>query len=233
MTKAIAMLSPKKYNIAYNVFILSLEQIKKDLVVYLGTFWLLIESASFIVTKYGLDDSIVDITVFSGLVGFTPFMFYKLKRPVIEKSNNYLLKKAEAKFLLVDDHQLVRNGLESILVKEGYTIGASVGSGEEAINQVRNQDFDVILMDIMLPGISGLETAKWILDQKPTANILLLSMEMNLDLIRKALAVGVSGYVVKTEDETELLDAVKMISSGKKYFGQKVNSEIHHSLLDD
>ena len=101
MTKAIDMLSPKKYNIAYNVFILSLGQIKRDLAVYLGTFWLLIESASFVVTKYGLIDSIVDITVFSGLVGLTPFMIYKLKSPVIEKPNNHLLKKAEAKILLV------------------------------------------------------------------------------------------------------------------------------------
>ena len=234
MTRPKNISSLKVFNLIDNSLTLSFGRLKRDLIMYLGTYWLLIESVNFIVAKYQLIESIIDLTIYLGLVGILPFLTYKFNRPAAKASeleDNTSIVKKKTKILLVDDHELMRNGLEAIFSSDEFEVTGSVGSGEDAINVVRDQDFDVILMDIMLPGISGLETSKWILDQKPEMNILLVSMEMNLELIKKALAIGVSGYVVKTEDQAELEDAVKMITSGKKYFGQKVNGEMCNNLL--
>ena len=127
----------------------------------------------------------------------------------------------------MDDHGLFREGLVSIFSSvENFSIVASVGSGEEAINAANKFKPDVIVMDIMLPNMSGIEATKWIKDQWPDVKVLLLSMEVNLDLIEKGISVGALGYMLKTAERDELIAAVQDTAKGEKHFSDEIQKLI-------
>ena len=131
----------------------------------------------------------------------------------------------ELTILLVDDHGLMREGLESLFNSvENFKVIGSVGSGEEAVNTHDLHKPDVVLMDIVLPGMSGIEASKWIIDRFPDAKILLLSMEVNVDLIEKGISVGVLGYMLKTSEKEDLVEAVKTVARGEKCFSEDITN---------
>lgn len=133
----------------------------------------------------------------------------------------------QTKIIIVDDHGLFREGLVSMFSSvENFSIVASVGSGEEAINAANKFKPDVIVMDIMLPNMSGIEATKWIKDQWPDVKVLLLSMEVNLDLIEKGISVGALGYMLKTAERDELIAAVQNTAKGEKHFSDEIQKLI-------
>jgi DNA-binding NarL/FixJ family response regulator len=133
----------------------------------------------------------------------------------------------EIKIVIVDDHGLMREGLVSMFNSVGnFKVVGSVSNGEEAINIYNEKKPDVVLMDIMLPGMTGIEASKWIIDQDPEAKILLLSMEANIDLIEKGISVGVLGYILKTSESDDLAEAVSTVFRGEKYFSEDVQKLI-------
>lgn len=133
----------------------------------------------------------------------------------------------EIKVLVVDDHAMMREGLVMLLNnKEGFCTAGSVGSGEEAINVVDSMNPDVIIMDIVLPGMTGIEASKWIIDRNPKAKILLLSMFADLDLIEKGISVGVLGYILKEAHHEELIEAIRLVSIGERSFSTDITNLI-------
>jgi two-component system invasion response regulator UvrY len=131
------------------------------------------------------------------------------------------------KILLVDDHELVRTGISRILndVKDFNVIG-SVGSGEEAIEQCRKNPPDIIMMDVSMPGIGGLEATRKILRFCDSARIICLSMHKENPIPTKIMRAGAHGFLTKDADPSEMVNAIYKVSSGQRYISADVAQEL-------
>ena len=120
--------------------------------------------------------------------------------------------------VIVDDHALVRSGLRLLLEGEGdITVEDEGGNAEEAIRLARLHKPDVVLLDVVMPGRSGLEAVPEILDAAPKAAILVLSMQDDPSYVREAFAAGTSGYLLKEAADNELVTAVREVAAGRRY----------------
>lgn len=127
------------------------------------------------------------------------------------------------RILLVDDHALMREGVASMLKNvEFIDIVGKVESGEEAINAAQELSPDIILMDIMMKGMTGIEAARWIKEQNGNIKIILLSGEVNQDYISLSAKVGVNGYLPKDVSREALVEAIKKVNAGEKYFSPSI-----------
>jgi two-component system response regulator NreC len=135
------------------------------------------------------------------------------------------------KLLLVDDHQLIRDGVKSMLdnTMDMQVIG-SVQSGEDAINFARENPPDVILMDIMMGGMTGIEATRWIKDTDPAIKIILLTMENDKDHIATGIKAGANGYLLKNVDKETLLKAVRTVHEGGRFFNEEVMKIVFEDL---
>ncbi|HEX8039379.1 MAG TPA: response regulator transcription factor [Chryseosolibacter sp.] len=131
------------------------------------------------------------------------------------------------KVLIADDHQLVRDGMEAMLsATPDMDIVAMVGSGEEAINQVRTIRPDVVLMDILMPGMNGIEAARWIKEIDETIRVILITMEVSKDYVSAGIKSGVDGYLPKNSSKETLLEAIRAVFAGERYFNDAIKKLI-------
>jgi len=122
------------------------------------------------------------------------------------------------KTIVVDDHQLVRVGTARLLADaEGIEVLAEAESGEQAIGLVRELQPDVVLMDIQMPGIGGLEATRRCLRVKPDLKVIVLSMYDDEPYPSRLLSVGAVGYLTKGADIHEMILAIKRVVSGQRY----------------
>ncbi|HEY3653565.1 MAG TPA: response regulator transcription factor [Steroidobacteraceae bacterium] len=122
------------------------------------------------------------------------------------------------KILLVDDHDIVREGLMALLSRaEGMTVVGSAVTGEEAVLAARRLSPDVIVMDLVLPGLNGLEATRRILSEWPLTHIIALSGCHTSEHVHRALRAGARGYVTKTSAGSDLVAAVKAVIAGDRY----------------
>lgn len=122
------------------------------------------------------------------------------------------------KILITDDHAVVRQGyasLLSVLLNPCEVIEA--GSGEEACSKVNELNVDMLILDINLPGISGIEAARRILKRDPEARILFFSMYDEMPMVQQALDTGALGYITKSSSPEVLIEAVRKVAMGKIY----------------
>jgi DNA-binding NarL/FixJ family response regulator len=119
--------------------------------------------------------------------------------------------------LLADDHALVRRGFRRLLEDDSeLAVVGEASNGDEAIALAASLLPHVIVMDVAMPGTSGLAALKVILDQRPSARILMLSMHSEETLVRQALSAGACGYVLKNALDLDLAAAVKKVAAGEK-----------------
>ncbi len=122
------------------------------------------------------------------------------------------------RILLVEDHALVRAGMKALLQKiEGTEVIADMGDGLEAVKYVQTDTPDLILMDIAMPGLNGLDATARIVKESPDMRVILLSMHANEEYLRQALQVGASGYLLKGADLAELELALRTVARGERY----------------
>lgn len=127
------------------------------------------------------------------------------------------------KVLLVDDHQLIRDGIRSLLENtDDLEVIGSVSSGEDAINEARDHRPDVILMDVMMGGMTGIEATRWIKDSDAQIKVILLSMEISRDYVSAGIKAGVDGYLPKDVDRQTLLEALRTVSKGGRFFNDAI-----------
>ncbi|MBU1852538.1 MAG: response regulator transcription factor [Candidatus Omnitrophica bacterium] len=126
--------------------------------------------------------------------------------------------------MLVDDHPIVRQGIKSILSREpDIEIVAEVSDGIEAVKLAKEKSPDIIIMDISLPNMNGLETSYQILKQNKYIKILILTMHENRVFIEKALSYGVKGYILKESAADEIVPAIRTVYDKKYYLGSKIS----------
>jgi len=142
------------------------------------------------------------------------------------------METSDIRVLLADDHVLVRAGLRVLLQSlGGIQVVAEAGSGDEAIEATQRHQPDVVLMDIAMPGLNGLDAAVKILKQSPHIHLIILSMYTNEDYVRQALSVGVSGYLQKGADPAELELAIKAVMRNEVYLTPAVSKQLVQEYL--
>jgi len=120
--------------------------------------------------------------------------------------------------LIVDDHPVVRDGIKRILEEqEGETTVGEAGAAQEAIELVRQEDWDAVVLDISLGGRSGLELIKELKQIRPKLPVLILSMHSEEQYARRAFRAGAAGYITKDNSRAELVAAVKKVIDGGRY----------------
>lgn len=129
----------------------------------------------------------------------------------------------KTKVLLVDDHQIIRDGVRAMLENtDDMQVIGSVPSGEDAINEARDQKPDVILMDIMMGGMTGIEATRWIKESDPEIKIILLTMEISKEYVSAGIKSGVDGYLPKDVDRDTLLGAIRTVRGGGRFFNDAI-----------
>lgn len=138
------------------------------------------------------------------------------------------------KILITDDHKIVRDGLKEIL-KQVPKIEDIVeaNDGAEALVHFNREKFDLVLLDISLPDMTGLEVLKAIIQKKPAQKVLILSMHPQEQYAIRALKLGASGYLTKGTAAEELITAIKKINSGGKYITTSLAESIADHLDKD
>jgi two-component system, NarL family, response regulator NreC len=122
------------------------------------------------------------------------------------------------RILIVDDHQLVRSGLRRLLeTEEDLVVEDEAGTAYDGIRLARLHKPDLVLLDVGMPGGSGIEAAPEIREAAPDAKLLVLSMEDDPSYVREAFAAGATGYVLKEAADDDLLTAVREVASGGRY----------------
>lgn len=137
------------------------------------------------------------------------------------------------RILIAEDHLMVREGIRALLEKAGdiYIVGEA-SNGQEAMEMVQELRPDVLVMDIMMPRLNGIQAAENIRDMKLPTHILLLSMYSDAGFVHKALQCGVKGYVLKSSVSDELLQAVKAVSAGEIFLSDPISEIIGEDAVN-
>jgi two-component system, NarL family, response regulator DegU len=129
----------------------------------------------------------------------------------------------KTKIIVVDDHKLFREGIKRILdFEENLEVVAEGANGEEAISLVKKHDVDIILMDINMPRINGIEATKQLIAENPNLKIIILSIHDDENYVTRVLNIGARGYLLKEMDADTLIEALKVVANGGAYLHPKI-----------
>ena len=132
--------------------------------------------------------------------------------------------------LIADDHGVVRAGLRALLSAEAdLEVIGEAATGEEAVRMAVQEKPDVVLMDVSMPGMEGIEATRRLAEQAPGVRVLLLTVHEDAALLREALRAGAAGYVIKRAVESELINAIRAAAAGDLY----VHPSMTRSLLEE
>jgi DNA-binding NarL/FixJ family response regulator len=133
--------------------------------------------------------------------------------------------------LLVDDHKIMRDGIKAILRhSEEFQVMGEAESGTEAVQLCRGKRPDIILMDIGLPGLNGIETTTEILRHSPDIKIIILSMYDDEHSVVSAIRSGARAFVLKKASDDDLLNALRMVAKGGSYLSPQVSDRLLHRI---
>ena len=133
------------------------------------------------------------------------------------------------KVLLADDHGVVRKGLRFLLEQEGIEVAGEAADGREAVKMAEELSPDIVVMDIAMPLLNGIDAAAQIVKKNLSAGVIMLSMYADESYVVRALAAGARGYLLKDSAEADLIRAVEAVSKGKSFF----SPSIAQTLLED
>lgn len=133
----------------------------------------------------------------------------------------------DVSILLADDHEVIRDGLKALLEKhKRFRVIGEASNGQEAIDKVGELKPDVLLMDITMPVLNGVQASAEVHKRYPKTKVVILSMHHDVDHITQCLENEVMGYVVKSQGGKEIIAALEMVSDGKKFFSEAVTKAI-------
>ncbi len=136
------------------------------------------------------------------------------------------------RILLVEDHQIVREGLRALLEREpGFTVVAEAGDGRTAVDLAAREGPDVVVMDVAMPGLNGIDATKQILANAPLTRVIALTMSADKRYVVAMLSAGASGYVLKSAAAQELIRAIHEVAAGNRYLGVAVSGVVIDALV--
>jgi two-component system invasion response regulator UvrY len=137
------------------------------------------------------------------------------------------------RILIADDHPIVREGYKKILMSQpDMDVTGEAGNGQEVLDLIQKKDFDLILLDISMPGRSGLEILKELKSQKPHLPVMILSIYPEEQYAVRAFRDGASGYLTKASTPKELISAIRKVSQGGRYVTEALAEKLTYFLGD-
>jgi two-component system response regulator NreC len=134
------------------------------------------------------------------------------------------------RILLADDHNVVRRGLKLLLESQPeFNVVGEASDGRQAVDQAEATNPDVVVLDVAMPNLSGIEATQRILSLRPRTSIVILSMHSDEGYVLRALKAGAKGYLLKDSVEGDLIEAIRAVSEGKTFF----SPEISRMLVED
>ena len=129
--------------------------------------------------------------------------------------------------LIVDDHAFIRRGVQTILQSfPEWELCGEAGNGSDAVRLVNQLEPDVVLMDITMPGMNGLEATRVIHNSHPRVKIILLTLHESAEVLRSGFRAGASGYLLKADAEEELLKALQVVIGDGSYISPKIDPAV-------
>src|SRR5687768_9447506 len=127
------------------------------------------------------------------------------------------------RILIADDHGVVAEGLRHLVeAQPDMEVIATAGDGREAVQQARDAQPDVVLMDLSMPELNGADATRAILERDPKCRVIVLSMYSQREYVRRALKAGAAGYVVKRSAAKEVVEAIRAVHAGQRYLSPRV-----------
>jgi len=135
------------------------------------------------------------------------------------------------RILIADDHPIVRAGLRQIVIEAAdMVVAAEASDGHEVLAQVRQADFDVLLLDLTIPGLSGLDVLKQVKIEKPNLRVLILSVHPEDQYAVRVLRAGAWGYVTKASAPEQLIAAIRKVHEGRRYVSPVLAEQLAEHL---
>jgi DNA-binding NarL/FixJ family response regulator len=147
--------------------------------------------------------------------------------------------------MIVDDHAVVRRGLKQIIESSPeLTVTGEAASGQELLRLIRKNDYDIVILDVSMPGMGGIDALKELKAEKPQLPVLIFTIYPEEQYAIRVLKAGASGYVNKESEPEELINAIKVVASGRKHIspniaeliasniGQQSETALHETLSD-
>jgi DNA-binding NarL/FixJ family response regulator len=136
------------------------------------------------------------------------------------------------RIVIADDHTILRDGLKQLLAAEpDVQVVGEACDGFEALKLVREREFDVLLLDLSMPGKAGMDLIKQVRSEKPRLRILVLSMHAERQYAVRAIKAGASGYLTKDSASTQLVAAIRKVAGGGAYISAEVAEQLAHSAM--
>jgi DNA-binding NarL/FixJ family response regulator len=138
------------------------------------------------------------------------------------------------RILIADDHGVVAEGLKHLVeAQPDMEVVACVADGREAVQQARDAQPDVVLMDLSMPELNGADATRAILQRDPKCRVIVLSMYSQREYVRRALKAGAVGYVVKRSAAKEVVEAIRTVHAGQRYLSPRVADVVLEDYTDD
>lgn len=135
------------------------------------------------------------------------------------------------RIVLADDHQIVRQGLRSLLERAGFEVVAEAVNGQDAVRLTRELSPDIAILDLTMPILNGLDAGREIVRQAPRVRVMLLTMHAEEHQIAAALRAGIRGYLLKTQAAEDLVHAIRALLAGETYLSPAISNLIVDGYL--
>ncbi len=140
----------------------------------------------------------------------------------------------DIEIILVDDHTILRDGLRNVIEKVAHLVViGEANNGREALKLCAELKPDIVIMDVAMPDLNGIEATRQIVQANPECKVIALSMHSDKTFVKGMLKAGAYGYMLKDADSGELIKAIKTVSSNKKYICSKISGIVLNELLNN
>jgi len=141
--------------------------------------------------------------------------------------------KTPIKLFIADDHQMFIDGIKALLQKiDHIQIVGEANNGEETLEKIKSANANMILLDIRMPGLSGMEAATIITEKYPEIKMIAVTMFDDNNNISKMLKAGVKGYILKNTSKDELLKAIETVAAGNTFYSEKITANVMRKVSD-
>jgi DNA-binding NarL/FixJ family response regulator len=131
------------------------------------------------------------------------------------------------KVFLADDHTAIRDGMSALMeIEQDIQVVGTAGDGREAVQQVKTIQPDIVVMDIAMPELNGIDATLQISESSPAVNVIMLSMHDSSEHVHQALKAGAKGYLLKESAGKEVVTAIRVVSSGGRYLSERIQEMV-------